>query len=579
MSTQGGVPHPVGPRIDGYESSEQVGRGAFGSVWRARQVAQDRFVAIKVFDAGIVDDAARHRFQREAAITGRLTGHPNIVTVLDSGFLDDGRPYLSMTYCERGSLAAMLRAGPLPAEDVARIGVKIAGALHTAHQHDVLHRDLKPENVLVTAFGEPALADFGIATVAGVSATGLTAAYSPSHAAPEVLRGEPASVASDVYGLGSTLYQLLAGRPAFAHTGDTGLAVFVDNVLHSPPAELPPEVPGPLRLAIATAMAKDPADRPVSAAALGEMLQHAQRDAGLAVTEMVVGSAARPTAPGPAPSAGATVGAQTVGPTAGAAATGATIAPPAFSGHAAPVGGDATVAGGRGLEANPDAAAAPPRRRSRTGVLVAVVTLAVLLAGGGVGVAVLRPWEGTVGAEPAPASDTSTTSTTSTTSEPSTTTSTPTPTETATPTPTETATPTPDPTGQSAAPTSTATVTVAPIPKLTVKPPAPTIVALAPTAPATTYAAGHGAGTIAVVWSESTSSSTSVYNIYRSTSTSGPWTVVAQVPRGDTTQCGIDFPHCYFDEPPSGTSCYEITAMTEGFVESQPGPVACAVRP
>ncbi|MCB2178094.1 MAG: serine/threonine protein kinase [Actinomycetales bacterium] len=573
MSTQGGVPHPVGPQIDGYEPSEQVGRGAFGSVWRARQVAQDRYVAIKVFDAGIADDAARHRFQREAAITGRLTGHPNIVTVLDSGFLDDGRPYLSMTYCERGSLAGMLHAGPLPAQDVARIGVKIAGALHTAHQHDVLHRDLKPENVLVTAFGEPALADFGIATVAGVSATGLTAAYSPSHAAPEVLRGEPASVASDVYGLGSTLYQLLAGRPAFAHTGDTGLAVFVDDVLHSPPAELPPEVPEPLRRVVAAAMAKDPADRPASAAAFGELLQRAQRDSGLPVTEMIVGSAAPPAAPGPAPAAATTVGARTVRPAAGAAATGATIAPPAFTGHAAPVGGEATVAGGRDRDANPDAAATPPRRRSRTGVLVAVVTLAVLLAGGGVAVAVLRPWQGTVGAEPIPTSDTSTTS------EQSTATSTPTPTETATPTPTETATPSPEPSAESATPTATATVTVAPTPKLTLKPPLPSIVAIAPTAPVTTYAAGHGAGTIAVVWSESTSSFTSVYNIYRSTSTTGPWTVVAQVPRDDTTQCGIDFPHCYFDEPPSGTSCYEITAMTEGFVESQPGPVACALRP
>ncbi len=106
----GEAPRFGDPDVPGYESFDLVGRGAFGSVWRARQAAQDRFVAIKIFDAGVVDDAARHRFRLEAATTGRLTGHPHIITVLDSGFLGDGRPFLSMTYCERGSLARRLRS-------------------------------------------------------------------------------------------------------------------------------------------------------------------------------------------------------------------------------------------------------------------------------------------------------------------------------------------------------------------------------------------------------------------------------------------------------------------------------------
>ena len=126
---------PQAPQVPGYDSFELIGRGGFSTVWKARQVAYDRLVAVKILNTGFDDEAGQRRFQRECALTGRLTGHPNIVTVLDSGFLADGHPFLTMDYCPNGSLADRIaREGPLSSEEVSRVGVKIAGALHTAHQ-------------------------------------------------------------------------------------------------------------------------------------------------------------------------------------------------------------------------------------------------------------------------------------------------------------------------------------------------------------------------------------------------------------------------------------------------------------
>ncbi len=102
--TSGGSPPTAGqPHLAGYVDFAPIGRGGFGTVWRAHQVAYDRSVAVKILDSGLVDPAARSRFQRECATTGRLTGHPNIITVLDSGFLGDGRAYLTMAYGAGGS--------------------------------------------------------------------------------------------------------------------------------------------------------------------------------------------------------------------------------------------------------------------------------------------------------------------------------------------------------------------------------------------------------------------------------------------------------------------------------------------
>jgi serine/threonine-protein kinase PknK len=236
---KGVVPKVSDLSIPGYDGFRLLGRGGFSAVYQARQLAYDRQVAVKVLDIGINDDTVRRRVTRERAATGRLTGHPNIVTILDSGFLGDGRPFLTMALCPNGSLADRVASeGALPIADVLHIGIKVAGALETAHRNEIVHRDIKPENILVTAYGEPALADFGISSVTDQrSLTRNTQAYTPNHAPPEVLRGEVASIPSDIYNLGSTLYQLLAGHPPFSLSGSAGLAVFVDKVLNQ---EAPP---------------------------------------------------------------------------------------------------------------------------------------------------------------------------------------------------------------------------------------------------------------------------------------------------------------------------------------------------
>src|SRR5205807_6212098 len=140
-------------------------------------------------------------------------GHPNIVTVYDSGFTKSGVPYLAMEYLARGSLFDQVKsAGPQRWEEVLGLGVRLAGALETAHRQGVLHRDIKPENVLMSNFGEPKLADFGIAHVVGGPESG-SVQLSVLHAPPEVVEGKAATEASDVYALASTLFTLAWGRP------------------------------------------------------------------------------------------------------------------------------------------------------------------------------------------------------------------------------------------------------------------------------------------------------------------------------------------------------------------------------
>ncbi|MEU8262182.1 serine/threonine-protein kinase [Micromonospora sp. NPDC048999] len=338
--------------IPGYDDFRLLGRGGFSAVYSARQVDYDRRVAVKVLDIGINDDGLRRRLQRERAATGRLTGHPNIVTILDSGFLTDGRPFLTMALCPQGSLAdRVAREGPLPLADVLHAGVTIAGALETAHRVDIIHRDIKPENILITAIGEPALADFGIATISDHrSMTRNTQAYTPNHAPPEVLRGEPAGVAADVYNLGSTLYQLLAGHPPFAMSGSAGLAVFVDKVLNSeappPRDDLPESLLGVLR----RAMAKAATDRYASAAEFGEALRGIQQELGLRVDNLPVMVVATPDAPPPPPAPGAPP-----------PAPGATILPPAPT-ILPPAGGGTQLAGAAqhpGVSQNPGVSQQP----------------------------------------------------------------------------------------------------------------------------------------------------------------------------------------------------------------------------
>ena len=291
--------------VPGYRGLEPVGRGGFSTVYRARQVALDRVVALKVLDVDVDDPAVERRFLREVRLTSALTGHPHVVTVLDAGLTGRGEPYLTMEYFERGSLQERLAAsGPLPVAEVLDIGVKIAGALEAAHRAGILHRDVKPQNILVSRFGEPALADFGIARlVVGVEPHTLVQALTPYHVAPEVLEGAEATAATDVYGLGSTLYQLLAGRPAFQRAGQDVAQLLLRIISEPWPEPARSDAPPALLAAIKRAMARRPEDRFASCATFAEALLDAAAGTGAMSTGP---EAARSAAGAPATATGAT---------------------------------------------------------------------------------------------------------------------------------------------------------------------------------------------------------------------------------------------------------------------------------
>jgi serine/threonine-protein kinase PknK len=284
-------------RAAGFDDADEIGRGGFGIVYRCVQAELDRTVAVKVLTAHL--DENRERFVREQRAMGRLSDHPNIVGVLQVGETDSGYPYLVMPYYRRGSLEARIRRhGPLPLIDVLRLGVKMVGALETAHGAGILHRDIKPGNILYTHYGEPALSDFGIAHVTGAfkTATG-TFTGSPAFTAPEILSGEPPSKVSDVYGLGATLFCALTGHAAFERrSGEQVVTQFLRIATESAPDLRESGILDDVAAVVETAMARDPHDRP-SALALGRELRQLQERHGFPVDEMALRAEAEPDQP------------------------------------------------------------------------------------------------------------------------------------------------------------------------------------------------------------------------------------------------------------------------------------------
>lgn len=260
--------------VPGYRDLVRIGHGGFSVVYRAVQESVDRAVAVKVLTVAGPDEDARRRFVREVRLAGRLSGHPHVVTVLDTGTTASGRPFLAMDLYDGGSMKEWLgRRGRLSPAQTAGLGAKIADALAAAHELGVLHRDVKPNNILVSRYGEPALADFGVSCLLDSSTSGsVLDIFSPQHAAPELMtRGVP-SAASDVYALGSTLFELLTGRSPFGGNGQDVRATMFRTVSEPAPRAESPGLPG-LADAIERAMAKDPADRFPDAAAFAQELR------------------------------------------------------------------------------------------------------------------------------------------------------------------------------------------------------------------------------------------------------------------------------------------------------------------
>ncbi|ETW24123.1 serine/threonine-protein kinase [Mycobacterium gastri] len=281
---------PAELREAGFDDVTEVGRGGFGVVYRCAQPLLDRTVAVKVLTTDL-DPENLDRFLREQHAMGKLSGHPNIVTILQVGTTVSGRPFIVMPYHAKNSLESLIRRhGPLDWSETLRIGVKLAGALEAAHRAGILHRDVKPANILLTEYGEPELTDFGIARMAGgfQTATGIITG-SPAFTAPEVLEGKAPTPASDLYSLGATLFCALTGHAAFERrSGEKVIAQFLRITSQPVPDLREHGLPADVAALIERAMARDPAARPKSAAEFGDELRDVQRASGVAVDEMAL---------------------------------------------------------------------------------------------------------------------------------------------------------------------------------------------------------------------------------------------------------------------------------------------------
>ena len=279
-----------GTKLGPYEILSPLGAGGMGEVYRAKDTRLDRTVAIKVLPSHLASDAeSKQRMEREAKAISTLQ-HAHICTLHDIGS-QDGTDYLVMEYLEGQTLAERLEKGPVPLDQVLKIGTEIADALQKAHQQGIVHRDLKPANIMLTKAGAK-LMDFGLAkpklsvvsqaiasftpSTPTMNVPSLTKAATPltqkgsivgtfQYIAPEVLQGTEADARSDLFSFGCVLYEMLTGRPAF--DGKSQLSVFT-AILEKDPEPISsnqPLTPPMLDLVVRGCLVKDPAERTQSA--------------------------------------------------------------------------------------------------------------------------------------------------------------------------------------------------------------------------------------------------------------------------------------------------------------------------
>ena len=281
---------------DRYRLEDRIAAGGMGEVWRATDTVLGRDVAVKTLRAGRAGDPDfESRFRHEARSMAALH-HPGIADVYDFGE-DDADAYIVMEYVKGTALNQLIAArGRLTADETMSIVAQAGRALETAHQAGIVHRDVKPGNLIIQDDGTVVLVDFGVARSAESAAlTGAREVVGTAlYIAPEQVSKQETGPAADLYALGAVAYHCLAGHPPFA--GESPIAVALQHVQEEPPP-LPPDVPGPIRALVAQAMAKNPADRFPSAAAMAAAAE--QIGSGDATTVLM--AATRTTLPLAAP--------------------------------------------------------------------------------------------------------------------------------------------------------------------------------------------------------------------------------------------------------------------------------------
>jgi serine/threonine-protein kinase len=369
--------------LPGYDIGEQLGQGGMGVVVSGQHRQLGRHVAIKQLPAAFAaDPEVRHRFTAEARVLASLD-HPHVVPVYD--FVDhDGVCLLVMELLPGGTLRGRVAAaGGLPAAHAVAVCLAATSGLAAAHRRGVLHRDVKPENMLFAASGVLKVADFGIAKVLGGVSTVLTrrgeVIGTPAYMAPEQVRGEQLSPATDVYAVATMLYEMLAGVLPFP--GEAEVMALLFKHAYEKPAPLrdvAPGVPDPLAAVVMRALATEPADRFATAESFGVALTGAATRAWgegwLPTGEVpimdagpILGTAGQPAGSGPQP-----------GPAVPSAAAQVTVS----SGREQLLSQAGTSANGE-IEASGETVAATPSRppaNRRLRLIVAVVVAVIVIA-------------------------------------------------------------------------------------------------------------------------------------------------------------------------------------------------------
>jgi serine/threonine protein kinase len=263
--------------FDGFELEVELGEGGSARVFRARRDGSDRPVALKLLKLSVAADPGMgRRFLREARAAGEVT-HPHLIAVEEAGE-SEGRPYLTMPLVDGASLEHRLETdGPLTIAATVALLEQICEAVEALHVAGLVHRDIKPANVLVDRDGGAFLTDFGLAR--GRDYTAITAAGhlvgTLAYLAPELIRGEEAGPAADVYALGCLAYQCLTGVPPFTGSNMFTLGMAVLEETPPGPCQGDGEVGARVNAAVMAALAREPAARPTGAAELARRLHRA----------------------------------------------------------------------------------------------------------------------------------------------------------------------------------------------------------------------------------------------------------------------------------------------------------------
>jgi serine/threonine-protein kinase len=278
----------IGDQFDHYQIQAYMAQGGMSDIYRAFDLVNHREVVIKVPDQAMLGDSAQfERFQREMDVMKTLD-HPAILKGLGSGKYNR-IPYLVTEFVDGQSLRSLIEtSAPLPPDQAVSLIRKIADGMEYCHKNDVIHRDLKPENILITSDGQPVIMDFGLALTKGshrVTYSNLSATMgTPDYMAPEQIEGQRGDQRTDIYALGTILYELLAGTPPF--TGDSNMVVMAQHLNNMAPRldHVNPSIPPQLAAIVAACLARNPTDRYADMTALIQDLDHPE-NADLTILE------------------------------------------------------------------------------------------------------------------------------------------------------------------------------------------------------------------------------------------------------------------------------------------------------